>query len=156
MRKGWRIVKPHLVDKAFTGEGARIYSGRWNSKGSSVVYISESLSLASMELLVHLESQEILNTYICIAVEFDNRMVQALDPASLPDNWNTNPVPLSTKLIGDTWIKSGSSLILKVPSVIIPAESNFIVNPAHPDLKKITIGPPQPLDFDPRIIRAYI
>jgi RES domain-containing protein len=156
IQKALRIVKPQHVGNAFDGEGARLYGGRWNSKGTSVIYVSESISLAAMELLVHFESHKVLESYICIPVEFDEIFVLNIDMSNLPKDWNKEPAPLSTKNIGDSWIKSGSSLLLKIPSVIIPSEINFLINPAHPDFNKITIRPPQPFDFDKRLLKAYI
>ena len=81
MKKAWRMVAPQYVDQAFDGEGARIYGGRWNSKGTSMVYTASSLSLTAMEILVHLDSDEILNRYVCIPIEFPSKLapIQSAD-----------------------------------------------------------------------------
>lgn len=145
-------MKPSFIATAFDGEGAKLYGGRWNNKGTAVVYLSESLSLAAMELLVHIESNEILKNYITIPVHFDNKLIQTLNPVETPADWTAQPAPLSTKIIGDKWISEQSSVILEVPSVIVPSESNFLINPYHKDFKKLEIGSPQPFDFDHRLM----
>ncbi|MBN1674416.1 MAG: RES family NAD+ phosphorylase [Kiritimatiellae bacterium] len=155
MGVAWRILKPLHVSDAFDGEGARLYGGRWNSKGTPLVYVSGSLSLAGLELLVHLESHEVLWNYICISVRFDEALVETLDPGALPSDWTADPAPSSTKSIGDAWVAGQSSVLLEVPSVIIPAESNFLINPSHRDFSKLSIGPPQPFEFDPRLLKRY-
>jgi RES domain-containing protein len=83
-------------------------------------------------------------------------LVQDVDFASLPADWRTSPAPVSTKAIGDNWIKQASSAVLKVPSVIVPSEYNFLINPSHGDYTAISIGNPMPLDVDPRVFEKAI
>ena len=87
MAFAWRIVQAHVADRAFTGEGARRYGGRWNSKGSAVVYASSSISLAILEVLVHIPIYGVLEEYVCFPLEFDRDFVLSLDMDDLPDNW---------------------------------------------------------------------
>ena len=140
MSFAWRIAQAHVADRAFTGEGARRYGGRWNSKGFAVVYASGSISLAILEILVHIPIYAVLEEYVYFPVEFDQGFVLSLDIDDLPDNWKKDPAPLAVKQIGDLWIESQESVILKVPSTIIPTEKNFLINPAHPDFSKLKIG----------------
>ncbi len=151
MQKAWRIVKEKHAATAFNGEGARLYGGRWNSPGASVVYTSGSMALAALESLVHLNPPVAFN-YVAIPIEFGESLVEIVAAAGLPANWTVEPPPPSTRDIGDLWIKEARSAVLELPSVIIPGESNFLLNPTHPDFKKIAIGKPLPFSFDPRLL----
>ena len=143
----YRVVKEKYLASAFDGEGARLYGGRWNSKGVSVVYTSDSLALCSLEIFVHLPSYKLLADYIYMTVVFDSELVTK---AVLIDGWNERPISKVSQAIGDRWIKEGRSPVLSVPSVIMPDGYNYLINTNHPDFKKIKIGKPQPLTFDPR------
>lgn len=154
MAFAWRIVQAHVADRAFSGEGARRYGGRWNSKGYAVIYTSSSISLAILEVLVHIQIYDILEEYVYIPVEFDQKLYLALNPAELPGNWKKDPSPLVIKQIGDSWVESRKSLILEVPSAIVPAEKNYLINPAHPDFRKLKIGAPTKFEFDFRLIKS--
>jgi RES domain-containing protein len=145
MAFAWRIVQAHVADRAFSGEGARRYGGRWNSKGYAVIYTSSSISLAILEVLVHIQIYDILEEYVYIPVEFDQKLSLALNPVELPGNWKIDPSPLIIKQLGDSWVESRQSLILEVPSAIVPAEKNYLFNPAHPDFRKLKIGAPNKL-----------
>ena len=143
----YRVVKEKYLGSAFDGEGARLYGGRWNSKGVSVIYTSDSLALCSLEIFVHLPSYTLLADYSYMAVGFDADLVTE---AVLIDGWDERPISKVSQAIGDQWIKEGLSAILSVPSVIMPDGHNYLININHPDFKKIEIGKPQPLTFDPR------
>jgi RES domain-containing protein len=149
----WRITKRRHAKDAFTGTGAKKYGGRWNNPGSAVVYTAETQSLAALELLVHLQAPELLQRYILIGVEIANSLVQELDQSRLPRNWRVEPAPAELKTIGDEWVVNGSSVALRVPSAIVPAEHNFLLNPAHPDFKKLTIAEPVLFSFDERLAK---
>jgi len=149
----WRIVQTHVADRAFTGEGAHRYGGRVNSKGFAVVYTSSSISLAILEVLVHIQIYDILEEYVYIPVEFDQKLSLALNPDELPDNWNKDPSPQAIKQIGDNWVESRTSVILEIPSAIAPTEKNYLLNPAHPDFRKLNFGSSTKFEFDPRLIK---
>ena len=151
MPEAWRIMKARHVAAAFTGEGAAKNGGRWNSPGVAVVYASSTKSLAALENLVHLNPPFIFN-YIAFQIQFDAALVETVPVAGLPTDWRVEPPPLSTKLFGDAWVRAGRSAILALPSVIISGESNYLLNPAHPDFKKIAIGKPEKFTFDPRLL----
>ena len=116
-----------------------------------MVYASATRSLVALETLVHLNPQVMFN-YRIIRVEFDESLVERLTRAALPSDWKMEPPPLSTRQLGDNWARSSFSAILAVPSVIIPDEMNYVLNPAHPDFKRITIGKPALFTFDPRLL----
>jgi RES domain-containing protein len=152
MPTAWRIVKARFAQQAFDGEGARLYGGRWNSVGVRMVYMAGSVSLAVLEILVHLENTDVLPAYSLRAVQFDDIVVSSLDRARLPPNWRDSPSPTELLAIGDAWIASGTSAVLEVPSAIVESESNYLINLAHPDFAPLVIGPPQPFTFDPRLL----
>jgi RES domain-containing protein len=150
----WRIVLRRFVKSAFTGEGARLFGGRWNSSGRLVVYTAQSQALAALEILVHLDSEKLLRHYLAIPVTIPPQLIERLSPSSLPRNWRVYPAPRSTRAIGDAWLARASSPVLQVPSVVIPAESNFLLNPTHPHFLKLRFGKPVPFLFDPRLTRG--
>ena len=136
-----------------SGEGARLYGGRWNSPGVRAVYLGDSLALASMELLVHLGDLDVLRTYRKLPVTIPEELVMHIDPVALPVGWETSPHTV-TRAIGDRWLADGQSGVLQVPSAVITVECNFVVNPRHPDVGTIRIGPVSGFRFDPRLGRA--
>jgi RES domain-containing protein len=151
---GWRIVQSRHAKMAFDGEGARRFGGRWNHKGTPVVYTASSMSLAALEMLVHLSAPEILIRYVSIPIEFDDSLCIRLDPKSLPRNWRNSPPLIATRDVGTEWVNNGASAILAVPSAMVPAEWNFLINPKHPDFRKVSIGGQQPFKYDPRLLKT--
>ena len=150
MPSAWRLTKSRYLATAWDGEGARTSGGRWNSVGIAVVYTSATLSLALVETLIHVTSG-ILPAYTAVPIEFDDALKEVADAADLPRNWKDQPAPPATRAIGDTWVESSKSALLRVPSVVVPIEFNYVVNPRHPDFGRIRIGPPMPFPFDPRL-----
>jgi len=150
----WRIYKPRHRRTAFSGEGARLFGGRFNSKGVAIVYTSESESLASLEMLVHLQSAEILRAYVVRPVTFSETLVKRLGTADLPASWRRNPPSPSIQQIGDRWVAAGELAVLRVPSAVIETEFNFLLNPLHPDFAKIRIGAERRRRFDPRLVKT--
>ncbi len=149
--RAWRMVKANHADTAFSAEGAKKYGGRWNSPGNAVIYTSGSISLAMLEMLVHLQREELLKRYVLFEVTFDDTIVMEIDRKSLPRTWRKSPTPAAIQRIGDDWVAVGNSAVLRIPSTIVPWESNYILNPAHKDFAKISFGPKQPAGFDPRL-----
>ena len=147
----WRITKPKHARNAFTGEGAREFGGRWNHPGTAVVYTAQSQSLAALEMLVHLDSADLLDKYVLIGVEFDQSLIRPVESAALPRRWMSDPPPPEVQSIGDEWILAGSSAVLQVPSALVPGENNFLMNPAHPDFAGVRFGKPLAFRFDPRL-----
>jgi RES domain-containing protein len=117
-----------------------------------MVYCASSLSLAALELLVHLDVADAPTDYVSIRADLPEHVqVEERDVASLPRDWRSYPAPLSLQDIGDEWVTSGRTVALMVPSVVTPIETNILLNPAHPDLSKLTRGTPQAYQFDPRL-----
>ena len=136
-----------------SGEGAYLYGGRWNNKGVRVVYLGTSLAQASMELLVHLSRANILDTYRKMDVFFDDSLIDHIALDDLPNNWAEPSMAPSVQNVGDTWVENQSSLVLQVPSASVLGEYNFLINPQHPDMKKVTFGSITPFNYDPRLIK---
>ena len=116
-----------------------------------MVYTASSQALAVLEMLVHLESSDLLKHYRLVPVTFEDALVSTLDAKALPANWKRRPTPASIRLIGDEWVSSAGSLVLRVPSVIVPTESNYLISVLHPDFRRLAVGKPQPFRFDPRL-----
>ena len=152
MIRAWRIVKTRYSADAFSGEGARLYGGRWNSAGTAMVYTAGSESLATLELLVHLHNTSVLPSFSICPIDFDESLVEILDAAKLPADWRESPPPTSIQTIGDDWISRGSSVVLRVPSAVITNEYNYLINPAHRNFKKLAIGSMEVFKLDPRLI----
>jgi RES domain-containing protein len=148
----WRLVKRRFLAGAWDGEGARAAGGRWNSVGVPVVYVSSSLSLALVEVLVHLPAG-LLGAYAAVPVSFDDTHLAVLPDADLPVDWRDVPPPASTQAIGDRFVAEARAMALRVPSVVVPSEPNYVLNPAHPAFATLSIGAPVAFPFDPRLVR---
>ncbi len=151
----WRICKAQFAAVSFTGEGARLYAGRWNPAGIRMVYTSTSLALASIEFFVHLDPNVAPNDLVSTAATFSAapKSIQRIQLSDLPANWRTTDNK-ALQRIGADWIASQSSLALEVPSVAVPGEWNVLINPTHPDLSSVTLQPPQPFHFDDRMFKV--
>ena len=150
----WRLVRKRRLPDAFTGEGARLGGGRWNHVGTPVVYVSETLSLAAVELFIHFTRKDIKlsKSLLAVPVEIpDGLKLIEVSVKSLSSGWRVSPPSNSTKNIGTEWAQKGSSPVLRVPSAVIPDEYNLLLNPKHSDFVKIMIGKPQPFRLDERL-----
>lgn len=150
--KAWRIEKQKRAGSAKSGEGARIAGGRWNSPGLPIVYASEHLSLAVLEILVHapdITQRQVARAVASITIPDDLTEVVLLK--LLPQGFGP-ATPLSvTQAIGDEWLKSNRSLMLLVPSAIVTTEHNVLLNPLHPDFGRGAWSSFEPIQLDPRL-----
>jgi RES domain-containing protein len=151
MLTAWRIVREKYSATAFSGEGASKVGGRWNSRGVSMVYTSANKSLAALETLVHIEPT-LPFRYQAFQLEFAQALVERLAESVLPRDWQSEPPPMSTRFIGDRWVREARSAVLAVPSILIAEEWNYLLNPAHSDFKNINMGKPGHFAFDPRLL----
>ena len=149
----YRLCSPKHAASALDGQGARLFGGRWNPRGHAVVYTSEHLSLAVLEVLVHLEPAQLRPPRVAIEVDIPDRDVEALDVGALPKNWRGVRATRALQELGRSWLTEGRSLALKVPSAVIPQEHNVLVNPAHPRHARLAPDTGQPFSFDPRLFR---
>lgn len=151
----YRICKTKYAGSAFDGEGAYRFGGRWNSRGTRVIYAAGSLALAALEMLVHLNDDEMLFKYSYITAKIPPELILKIeDFRPLPANWNESPAPLAAQEIGDEWVRSSASAVLEIPTSIVPLERNYLLNPAHTDWSKIVLGDPQEFVFDERLKKS--
>jgi RES domain-containing protein len=151
--QAWRVIKKKHLSDALSGEGARLGGGRWNHVGVSVVYASETFSLAVLELFIHFTRRDITisNSLLAIPILIPDSIKAVEVPVQdLAPGWNSSPPPNFTRNIGAEWVESGASALLRVPSAIVPEEYNFVINVKHPDFSKITVGDPRPFALDDR------
>jgi RES domain-containing protein len=146
----WRLCKK--AHAAFDGEGARRAGGRWNRRGTPVVYASQSLSLAALELLVHADPAFLPADLVAIAADVPDALaVEPIEAAGLPRDWRRYPAPEALADRGSDWARAGRTPVLSVPYAVVPQERNFLLNPAHPDFGRIRTGKPEPFAFDTRL-----
>ena len=152
MIRAWRLLKSRFSATAFDGEGARLYGGRWNSQGTRVAYASESIALTVLETLVHLQNPGVLSSYSLVSLQFPEELVEILKISELPPDWRASPGPPEIQRIGDQWITSSRSVVLSVPSVIVPSARNYLLNPMHRDFDRVAIDPAEAFVFDKRLL----
>ena len=149
----WRICRRLYAAEAFSGEGARLYGGRWNSQGISVVYASTSLALAAIETFVHVEPNLQPDDLVWIEAELrDDVATERVDLKSLPIQWDQRRDD-SLRTFGDNWIRAARTVALYVPSAAIQGEWNVLLNPVHPDFHGLKIHAPRAFKFDLRMFR---
>jgi RES domain-containing protein len=135
-----------------SGKGAKEAGGRWNSKGTPMVYTSESRALCTTEIAVHTPLNCLPDGYELISIEVpDNLPILELAAENLPHDWKSFPHPVSTQRIGEAFINEGKYTVMKAPSVIVQGEYNYLLNPAHKDFDKIKIIKKEPFVFDKRL-----
>lgn len=148
----WRIIPKLHLSRAFDGEGARRFGGRWNRLGTRVVYTSATLSLATLEFFVNLDRDTEPDQLVALSADIpDDVHIDYMKMSSLPKNWRSYPVPEEVQDLGTAWVASGSTAVLAVPSAVIPDERNYLLNPAHPDFQRFHLNKPEVFHFDPRM-----
>jgi RES domain-containing protein len=149
----WRICRQRYAVEAASGEGARLYGGRWNSRGVRVIYASTSLALAAIETFVHLEPNLRPPDLVSVRGEIpDTLEIGRLDLAALPPKWHSTRDE-ALQRFGDEWVSAGRTVGLLVPSAAIGGEWNVLLNPAHREFRKIKFHDPEPFEFDLRMFR---
>ena len=151
--RAWRLVKTRHARRAFSGEGAREFGGRWTSRGVAAVYTSATQSLALLEVRAHMGPAMPLGAYTAIPVDFDDALVWRPRARDLPSGWRATPAPEAARRFGDAWIQSGRSVVLAVPSAIVPAEMNYVLNPAHARFGEVRVGKGERFEVDGRLGR---
>jgi RES domain-containing protein len=148
----WRITTTRYARSAFSGEGARLYGGRWNPKGVPLVYTAANRSLAMLEMLV--QDQPLRARYLMIEARIPEGVtIDCISVADLPSDWREIGARAKLQAIGREWVKRASASVLAVPSAIVPAESNYLINPLHRDFRRIRIGKPITLETDLRLLK---
>lgn len=148
----WRLVTARFADTAFSGEGARLYGGRWNRKHVPMVYTAATQSLAMLELLV--QDDPLRARYVMIPAFIPADLpIEHLAANSLPEGWRELGAREHLQQIGSEWARSKLSPVLAVPSAVIPSETNYLLNPQHPAFHQIQVGTPLEFITDLRLIR---
>lgn len=138
--------------KILSGKGAEKSGARWNSKGTALLYTSETRALCTTEIAVHTPLGNIPLDYKIISIEIpENIKIKELNDSVIPDDWKSFPNPHSTQEIGDKFVTDGKFLALKVPSAVVQGEYNYLINPNHKDFKTLRIKSIEPFDFDKRL-----
>lgn len=150
MRTVWRLCAGRHARNALSGDGARVFGGRWNDKGISLVYTSSTLALAVVEILVHVD--EVPVDFVAIRIDIPARIdIEKLSARRLPRNWRAHPAPARLQRMGTEWAQSLRSLALEVPSAVIPQERNVLINPLHPGRSILVVHKPERFVFDRRL-----
>jgi RES domain-containing protein len=136
-----------------SGKGAALYGARWNSKDVYVVYTAQSRALALLEAVVHIGKMP-SQGYCMIAITIPDDSIEYFPLEKLPVGWAGNPPADYLKAIGDQFIRSNKCLALEIPSVLMMEEHNYLINPAHPDFKKITVTAQRAIKLDERLFQA--
>ncbi len=150
--QAYRLIKAKYASKPLDPQGAKLFGGRWNSKGAPVIYASDSIALAALEKLVHLHRANVLNNFVLCTISFGHDMLMTLAADVLPTDWRDDPPPASTVAIGDEWLAGGKSLVLAVPSTVVPQQNNLLINPEHSDFPELANSViVEPFIFDARL-----
>jgi RES domain-containing protein len=149
----WRISKARFASSAFSGEGAKLFEGRWNFAGVPMVYTSTSLALAAIEFFVHLDPSVAPNDLVSVRAEIPDKLRrERLLMEDLPTGWRRVD-NRDLQELGANWARSKRSVALEVPSAVVEGEWNILLNPAHPDFFKIESAPPRPFRYDERMFK---
>ncbi len=149
----WRICRKPYVDTALDGIGGMYTSGRWHSKGNPIVYTASSAALAALEVLVHVDPLTAPADLRLLAIELpDDLSIEAIEPITLPEGWHSVPAPAALQTIGSSWLTSGRTAALNVPSAVITVERNFLLNPRHPEVQRVRILSDEAFSFDTRLL----
>jgi RES domain-containing protein len=153
----WRLSKDTIsyIASDLTGKGAAIAGGRWNEKGTPTVYCASSISLAALEVLAHTSSTGVhIRNLFLVEISIPSRLLNAApkrNASKLPIAWLASPPGRASVDVGQAWLAACKSVALRVPSIVVPEEFNIVLNPSHPDMKKITASVVRQFVFDPRL-----
>ena len=154
MTRVYRILRAPYSKKPLDGEGAYRYGGRWSSPGTRLAYTSSHLSLAMIEYFVHIEANDPPKDLVVVPADVPDHVSRvSIAVRRLPEGWRQIPAPARLAAIGDAFVADRKAAILIVPSVLAPSESNWLINPRHPEFGDIRVQPPEPFHYDARFLR---
>jgi len=145
----WRLCSPRFRASAMSGEGARLSPGRWNARGTRMVYCGTTLSLAVLEMQV--QAGDMLPIYDAFKLHVPDGFVTRVEVGQLRDGWRDDVE--ATRQIGESWVEQQTSVGLLVPSSVVPQEMNLLLNPLHPDFGRVSWGAPSRFQIDPRLFK---
>lgn len=146
----YRVSSPQYAGD-ITGTGAKLYGGRWNEKGTAVVYFASSRAMALMELLVHLRPQDLDRNYAIAVFEVPDNKIYKVSLELLPTDWKSDENKPALAKLCKRFIDEGKYLLMEVPSVLVEEESNYVLNPSHTDAARIKLISQRPFSFDHRL-----
>jgi RES domain-containing protein len=147
----WRICRKSFARKPLDGRGGLLAAGRWHTPRRLVTYASESLALASLEVLVHCDLDLLPVDLTAIEIDVAQRIkVSEVATSDLPRNWRRHPAPPALQRIGNDWLDQGQTAVLRVPSALVPTETNLLLNPLHRDFRDIRVVRRFRFTFDER------
>ena len=151
MTRVFRILRRLYSKNPLDGEGAYRFGGRWSSPGTRLAYTSEHLSLAMIEYYIHLDPADLPPDLVVVSAEIPDSVSRTrVVPSRLPSQWRHSPAPPELAVLGDSFVTARKTALLIVPSVLAPAESNWLINPQHPEFAHIRVHPPEPFHYDAR------
>lgn len=155
MNRVYRLLRKPYAKEPLNGEGAYRFGGRWSSVGTRIAYTAEHMSLAMIEYFVHIDADLPPRDLVVVTADVpENVSRKTIAVKELPANWRQTPAPPELAEFGDRFALDGRTAALIVPSAISPAESNWLINPRHPEFVKIRLRAVDPFDFDPRLLPA--
>lgn len=147
----WRICRKPFARSPLDGRGGLIVAGRWHTPRRLVTYASDSLALASLEVLVHCDVDLLPSDLVAVEVEVPAKLkMHEVKVGDLPRMWRKHPAPRRLQAIGNDWLDRGRTPILRVPSALVPTESNYLVNPMHPAFSELRVVRRFKFAFDER------
>lgn len=148
----YRIDRLKRKDQVLSGGGAKLYGGRWNAKGIAALYTASSRSLAILEMLVHFDKKEQLpQDRILVEIELPDKLtIKSVHENNLPEHWKISPAPRVLTTFYTQMVDDKKHIALAVPSVIVPQEYNYVINPNHPDCSKVKVRKWELLHLDER------
>lgn len=147
----YRLTK-QKYSASLNGIGAALKGGRWNSKGTEIIYTAANRALAMVEALVHLSPQVLPESFMMMEIDIpDTIKIDEIKEILLPDNWQIFPLMPASQKVGDNFIRENNFAVLKVPSAIVKGDYNYLINPYHVDFKKIKVMSIEPFGFDKRL-----
>ncbi|MDP2996658.1 MAG: RES family NAD+ phosphorylase [Bryobacterales bacterium] len=151
MTRVYRILRSPYAKKPLDGEGAYRFGGRWSSPGTRLAYTAEHLSLAMIEYFVHIDPDDAPKDLVLTTAQIPDSVSRtSISPRRLSATWRDTPAPPELALLGDAFARDRRAAILIVPSALAPAESNWLINPRHPDFARIRLHPPERFRYDAR------
>lgn len=134
-----------------SGNGAKLYGGRWNEKGTAIVYFGSSRAMAMMELLVHLRPDDLHRQYAIASFEVPDDKIYKVALEQLPKSWQSEEQKAYLRKIGKRFVEEGKHLLMQVPSVLVEEEFNYLLNPLHADVRKVQMVSQRLFSFDNRL-----
>lgn len=154
MTRVYRILRKPYAKKPLDGEGAYRFGGRWSSIGTRLAYTAEHLSLAMIEYFIHIDADDPPKDLVAVTAEVPDSISRtSISAKQLPANWRQSPSPPELGGIGDRFVRNGRAAILIVPSALAPAESNWLINPKHPEFSRIRVHSAEAFEYDSRFFK---